>query len=82
MATDDRDRHGRDAPLEKPGTLEKVAALARDWFRAYLVYGSDTEKYKSLTESGLLPPNRAVRCKNEWRQIEASWSQLLAPYVK
>lgn len=51
------------------------------------LYGSDTKAYASVVESddnpdGVLPPERAERCKGEFDQLSHSWSTLLKPYLK
>ncbi|MEU2503516.1 DUF4344 domain-containing metallopeptidase [Streptomyces sp. NPDC007863] len=51
------------------------------------LYGSNPALYQGvvLTEAnpdGYLPESRAVRCPDEYRQIQESWSTLLAPYLK
>jgi len=45
------------------------------------VYGQNPAKYASLVNNAL-PEQRAVRCEEEYKQIEKSWSTLLAPYMK
>lgn len=51
------------------------------------LYGSDTERYATVLQTeqnpdGVLPPERAQRCPDEFQQIDESWSTLLAPYLK
>jgi Putative metallopeptidase len=44
------------------------------------VYGSDPQAYKYL--ASFIPPERRVRCPDEWKQISSSWNELLAPHEK
>ena len=44
------------------------------------VYGSDPKEFKDLVGRGGLPHERAVECPAEWKQLNSSWSRLLAPY--
>ena len=46
------------------------------------VYGQNEEKYGHLVEQGVLPENRAPRCKEEYDTMERSWQTLLAPHMK
>ncbi|MBJ8348676.1 DUF4344 domain-containing metallopeptidase [Antrihabitans sp. YC2-6] len=46
------------------------------------VYGSDPEGVGQQITSSELPEERAVRCEDEYQQIEDSWYQLLEPYIK
>jgi hypothetical protein len=47
------------------------------------VYGSDRREFSSLVgRGGVLPRRRAVRCGHEWKQVNKSWTALLAPYAK
>ena len=46
------------------------------------VYGQNPERYASLVEEGVLPEERAVRCGDEYAQIERSWTTLLRPHLK
>jgi hypothetical protein len=45
------------------------------------VYGSDPKEFRDLVGRDGLPRERALRCPAEWRQLESSWSRLLAPYA-
>ena len=47
-----------------------------------LVYGSDPESGHYLVEEGLLPQERAIRCPNEYEQMDSSWNQLLSGYLR
>ncbi|NLT06713.1 MAG: hypothetical protein GXY03_10445 [Solirubrobacterales bacterium] len=44
------------------------------------VYGSDRKRYRGLVGRDGLPRSRAARCAAEWRQLNSSWSRLLAPH--
>jgi hypothetical protein len=46
------------------------------------VYGSDPKRFRSIVGRDGLPRERAARCGDEWRQLNSSWSRLLAPYAK
>jgi hypothetical protein len=46
------------------------------------IYGSDRKEFKSLVGRGGLPKARAVRCGDEWRQLNRSWATLMAPHLK
>ncbi|MDO8211141.1 DUF4344 domain-containing metallopeptidase [Conexibacter sp. CPCC 206217] len=46
------------------------------------IYGSNTKRYRSLVGENGLTKARAPRCKDEWRQVNRSWSRLLAPYAR
>lgn len=46
------------------------------------VYGSHPRRFRALVGRDLLPRERAVRCPAEWRQLNRSWSRLLAPHAK
>lgn len=46
------------------------------------LYGHDSKTYAGLVKNGVLPKDRAVRCADEFAQIEKSWSRLLEPYLK
>ena len=45
-------------------------------------YGSDPDGLGAQVEAAGLPEERAVRCEDEYNQIENSWYQLLRPYLK
>ena len=46
------------------------------------IYGSNPEKYSSIEKQGILPPERADMCIDEYQQISASWITLLTPYLR
>lgn len=46
------------------------------------VYGSNPERQAALAEEAGLPSARAEGCAEEYARIDASWSKLLAPYVR
>jgi len=46
------------------------------------IYGSDRRTFRSIVGKDGLPKRRAVRCPSEWRQLNRSWSRLLAPHEK
>lgn len=48
------------------------------------VYGSNTEKYASLTEGKdpTLPEGRAESCEGEYQRITKAWQNLLGPHLK
>ncbi|PYS50505.1 MAG: hypothetical protein DMF68_07015 [Acidobacteria bacterium] len=48
------------------------------------VYGSNTEKYASLTEGAdaILPQGRAGACEGEYQRIAKAWQNLLASHLK
>ncbi len=46
------------------------------------MYGSDRKRFKGIVGPDLLPHSRAVRCGDEWRQVNRSWNALLAPHAK
>ncbi len=46
------------------------------------IYGSDPKHFRGIVGHDMLPRQRAVRCPAEYRQLRASWDQLLAPYLK
>ena len=46
------------------------------------VYGSDPLRQAPLAEDAGLPPTRAESCDAEYARIDASWSKLLAPYMR
>ncbi len=45
------------------------------------LYGSDPDTYAAVVDNPL-PTARAERCEAEYRQLDRSWSTLLAPHVK
>ena len=47
-----------------------------------LVYGQNPTKYEKLVSRKTLPEERASQCSAEYKQVEKSWSKLLAPFVK
>jgi hypothetical protein len=47
-----------------------------------LVYGSGPDRYGEIVTSGALPKERAERCPQEYKSINASWEKLLAPYTR
>jgi hypothetical protein len=49
---------------------------------ACLVFGSAPGKHVSLVSRGFLPENRAVRCENEFKQIEGAWKKILGPHLR
>lgn len=46
------------------------------------VYGQNEKKYDGLVKDGILPAERAQRCKGEYAQLANSWKTLLAPHLK
>ena len=46
------------------------------------LYGSDPKTFSDLVGRDGLPRARARRCGAEWKQVNRSWSALLAPYAK
>ncbi len=46
------------------------------------VFGQNEQKYEGLVKNGILPVDRAQRCKGEYAQLAKSWSTLLAPHLK
>lgn len=46
------------------------------------IYGSAPKQNRDLLGKGGLPRARAVRCRDEWRQLNRSWDRLLAPHLK
>ena len=46
------------------------------------LYGHDEKAYAGLVQNGFLPEDRAVRCADEYKQIDKSWSRLLEPHLK
>jgi len=46
------------------------------------LYGHDEKTYAGLVANGVLPQERAVRCADEYKQLEKSWSRLLEPHLK
>jgi hypothetical protein len=47
-----------------------------------LLYGQNEKKYAALVTEGVLPKERAVRCKDEFTRTDKAWNTLLAPYMK
>ena len=47
-----------------------------------LVYGQDPDGYAVWVDEGVLPPERAERCPEEYGQVLSSWERLLGPYLK
>lgn len=47
-----------------------------------MVYGSDPTTYSDLTQSGILPSERADKCVGEYQKISRSVGILLEPYMK
>jgi len=46
------------------------------------IYGSDKDKYSSFVDSGILPPQRAARCTDEYTQLSEGWNRLLQPHMR
>lgn len=46
-----------------------------------LLYGSDPEAYADLVGEDGLPPERAARCPEEYRQKSRAWDRLLEPHL-
>ncbi len=46
------------------------------------LYGQNEKGYAGLVKDGTLPKDRAVRCSEEYAQLEKSWSRLLEPHLK
>lgn len=46
------------------------------------IYGSDNAAHKDLVADGILPPERAERCGEEWQRLGRAWAQLLAPHQR
>ena len=46
------------------------------------LYGQDEKKYAGLVKNGVLPRERAARCRGEFEQLAKSWSKLLGPHLK
>lgn len=46
------------------------------------IYGSDTRGNKALVGEDGLPKDRAGRCVDEWKQVNRSWTRLLAPFAR
>lgn len=47
-----------------------------------LIYGKDPAKHEDLVEQKILPKDRALRCEDEYRKLDAAWDKLLEPYLK
>jgi hypothetical protein len=45
-------------------------------------FGADPDGNVGIVDNGLLPEDRAVRCEDEFDQINRSWITLLAPHMK
>jgi len=46
------------------------------------IYGSNPEANADIVNSGGLPEERAVRCPDEWKQLDHAWSTLLDDHWK
>ena len=46
-----------------------------------LIYGSNPDKYQDFVKNGALPAERAARCPDEYRKIQAAWETLLEPHL-
>jgi hypothetical protein len=45
-------------------------------------YGADPSQTEDFVADGLLPPDRADRCADEFEQLKNAWTTLLTPYFK
>lgn len=45
-------------------------------------YGSDPENSQALIEQWELPPERAAQCADEYKQLDRSWTRLLAGHLR
>lgn len=73
-------QRGRDLQYEDFADEHSVSEQRVYNFLCWL-YGSDPKTFRPLVRQGVLPQARAVRCGNEWEQIERSWTRLLEPYA-
>jgi hypothetical protein len=46
-----------------------------------IAYGSDKELFGDVVKLGYLPPERAERCEDEYRQVDHAYRTLIAPHV-
>jgi hypothetical protein len=46
------------------------------------IYGSNPDANADMVSSGQLPEDRAVRCPDEWKQLDHAWSTLLDDHWK
>lgn len=46
------------------------------------VYGKSPDRNYFIIEEGLLPPERAGGCEDEYQQLSSSWDRLLSPHLE
>jgi hypothetical protein len=69
---------GKDLPFYDEHSLDQQ----RFYNLLCSLYGSDPNKYATIVSKGLLPEPRAVRCPSEYKQLNNTWTNLLAKYRK
>ncbi|HST40861.1 MAG TPA: DUF4344 domain-containing metallopeptidase [Conexibacter sp.] len=69
-------------PTEEDYADEHSLSQQRTYQFLCWIYGSDPKEFKSLVGRDGLPKRRAVRCGDEWKQLNRSWSTLMAPHLK
>jgi len=70
-------------PVSLPEMADEHALNGQRYFNMLCyAYGSDPTANKNLVANGLLTPQRAARCPDEFAQIKKSWYRLLGAHLK
>jgi hypothetical protein len=73
---------GDDAPTDAAYADEHSLSQQRVYQFLCWIYGSDRRAFRGIVGKDGLPRARAVRCADEWRQLNRSWTRLMEPYLR